>query len=559
MENIFNKIDLLAGIETEQKLARWLERLAFVFLVLMTLAAPHSIAATQIAWLLGMVFCIARAFLKPRPKFIKTALFIPFALFFLWSVISAVFSYAPDISIDKLRNVSLFIIFFFAISNLRTIRAVRFIAFALIFSCMINVIWTPIVRLIGRGVEIQNVKETSPLYKSRLRSGDTILKANDRKVTKPEDILAEFEINEIVRINFYRPDFYVTKEVRKSDLLAGDNASEKLGFDGWKVSRNWRSTGFYGHYATYAEVLQLIASLALGLFIAIFGKSPEPEVRSPKSGRDSSEFGVQSSEFGRKMGEGRQGEEDSLYSKLSTLASPFLLFFCIALIALSLLLTVTRASQLAFLISAFSIVLLGASRKLVLILVAIVIPVGIGGLIFLQQARNVGFLDSKDSSTTWRQTVYREGFDLWTDNPRHFLIGVGMDSIKRYKEEWGLFDNGKLPSGHFHSTPLQLVVERGLPALLFWLWIIGVYLLKMFKFLRAREFKDRIEKGIVLGAFGGAIGFFVSGLVHYNLGDGEVAMVFYLIMALAMTLVGCRSAGDPPAQTRERLNDIYNL
>ena len=36
-------------------------------------------------------------------------------------------------------------------------------------------------------------------------------------------------------------------------------------------------------------------------------------------------------------------------------------------------------------------------------------------------------------------------------------FGVGMDSIKRYAKDWRLFDDGKLPTGHFHSTPLQLV------------------------------------------------------------------------------------------------------
>jgi len=47
---------------------------------------------------------------------------------------------------------------------------------------------------------------------------------------------------------------------------------------------------------------------------------------------------------------------------------------------------------------------------------------------------------------------------------------------------------------------------------------------------------DWTERGIALGALGGAVGFFTSGLVHYNLGDSEVAMVFYLIMGLALAL-----------------------
>ena len=49
--------------------------------------------------------------------------------------------------------------------------------------------------------------------------------------------------------------------------------------------------------------------------------------------------------------------------------------------------------------------------------------------------------------------------------------------------------------------------------------------------MRKRGEGDRFAFGIILGCFGAALGFFVSGLVHYNLGDGEVAMIFYLLMA----------------------------
>jgi O-antigen ligase len=159
--------------------------------------------------------------------------------------------------------------------------------------------------------------------------------------------------------------------------------------------------------------------------------------------------------------------------------------------SLALLLNVTRASQLAFLVSAVSIVTLAGSRKLILISAALILPVALGGLVFLQQSRNVGFFDREDDSTKYRQTVYREGFDLWTENARHFTFGVGMDSIKRYAKDWRLFDNGRLPMGHFHSTPLQLVVERGFPALLLWLWILGVYARTLVrKVSKFRKFSD---------------------------------------------------------------------
>jgi O-antigen ligase len=108
-----------------------------------------------------------------------------------------------------------------------------------------------------------------------------------------------------------------------------------------------------------------------------------------------------------------------------------------------------------------------------------------------------------------------------------------MDSAKRYAADWQLFDNGKLPSGHFHSTPLQLLVERGLPALLLWLWGLWIYAKMLW---RNRKSDDWHTRGIILGCFGGLIGFFTSSLVNYSLGDSEVAMVFYLLMGLSVFL-----------------------
>jgi len=40
----------------------------------------------------------------------------------------------------------------------------------------------------------------------------------------------------------------------------------------------------------------------------------------------------------------------------------------------------------------------------------------------------------------------------------------------------------------------------------------------------------------LLGALGGLVGFFTSGLVHYNWGDSEVVMVLYLIMGLTLAV-----------------------
>ncbi|HKC63253.1 MAG TPA: O-antigen ligase family protein, partial [Pyrinomonadaceae bacterium] len=185
---------------------------------------------------------------------------------------------------------------------------------------------------------------------------------------------------------------------------------------------------------------------------------------------------------------------------------------------------------------AFVITLVGLSRRAVLITAGIALPLVIAGLFILHEKRQVGFVDQSDQSITWRETVWREGFDLLLSSPRHLLVGVGMDSIKNHWREWGLFDEGRIPVGHMHNTPLQLALERGVPALLLWIIFIFIYARMLWRMARSKGVEGWIERGIVLGALGGLIGFLASGMFEYNFGDSEVVMAFYFIMGLSLVI-----------------------
>jgi O-antigen ligase len=190
----------------------------------------------------------------------------------------------------------------------------------------------------------------------------------------------------------------------------------------------------------------------------------------------------------------------------------------------------------------------GSRRAVVAVVLAacVVAPVA---LFVLREKRGVGLVDQRDESTTWRETVWREGFDVLKSKPRHLLVGVGMDTLKYRWREWGMFDHGRLPWGHLHSTPLQIAFERGLPALAAWLALLFLYWRALWRMARRVRDLNWIERGLALGALGGAIGFFASGLVHYNLGDSEVAMNFYFLMGLALALE--RLTKDEPRATDE--------
>lgn len=509
MKEALEWLDSLAAITTENILARSLERAAFVFLILMVISAPHSIAATQIAWLIGMLMWVIRFAFRPRLQFGRTALHLALLAFFGWTVLSSIFSYDPAVSLDKLRGAGLFMIFFFAAANLRSQRAAVFLSLALIASAMVNVIWTPLERLIGRGVEIHGVMPNGPLARAGLTDGDTLFRINGKRLSSPEELVSGIEHSETVEIRYHRPDIERTATLRRTDFLSGQTALEKLGIGAWHKNRKWRAAGFYGHFTTYSEVLQLIGSLTLGLVLAgLFALT-------------------------QKRATGFSYRKRLYIGMIRFLAQKRLSLLAVSLplILLALLLSGTRASQLGLMASGFTMVAALGSRRLFAAILVAAIPVGVIGYYALLQTRQ------QDETNEYRMTMWRDGIRLATENPRHLVIGVGMDSIKKHWARWNLFDGGRLPMGHFHSTPIQLAVERGMPALLIWLIVLAIYARTLLRFIGSKHPKRQWQHlGIALGCLGGLAGFFTAGLVHYNLGDGEVAMVFYLLMAFGIKI-----------------------
>ena len=509
--------------------------------------APHSIAATQGAWLLALLFWVARFFVRPRPVLHRTPVDYALLGFFILTFLSALLSYEPDVSIGKLRAASLFTIVYLVAENTRSRPVLRALVLTIVASSMINVVYTFGVLATGRGIKVETLTAASPLRAAGIREGDTLLKVNGRPLREPSELARALAArtdngaappagapqrsepaaqpqspmveptSTTVRVEGYRVEALPVFEIPRGALLEGQTAEAQLGIARWSHGRDERASGLYGHYVTYAEVLQLVASVALGLLVAVRGKW---------------------SWRGRLL--------------------------AVAVVGLggALLLTVTRASWLGFLLSAFAIVIVSASRRRTwLIAAGVALPLVAAGLLVLQQKRQVGFVDPTEGSTAWRLMVYRESLSLLVRRPRHLLVGVGMDSIKRRYREFDLFDHGRQNWSHLHSTPLQIAVERGLPALFVWLALIFIYARMLWRLARRRpEIENWIERGFTFGALGGLVGFIAGGMVHYNLGDSEVAMVFYFIMGLALAferlarpLVARTQGGSPSAvQTSER-------
>lgn len=536
------------GDATPGAFALSLERLVIACLFAFAVSAPHSIAAAEGVWVLGALAWAARFAFRPRPSTRRTPVDYALLGFFALTIISAIFSYEPDTSIGKLRAASLFTIVYLAAQNVASRRVLRALVIVLVASCTVNVAYTFAVFAKGRGVKIGALSTEGALYAAGVREGDTLLEVDGTPVRGVADLerglAATRAGREVVMrwsdgrqacaadervacVGGVRVEVPLALSVARGNFLGGATPEARLGVAHWSRGREDRARGFYGHYTTYAEVMQLIGSLAAGLLVALavsrHGARPRDGIIAGRGG-DSARRDV-----------------ESVRLKNAGLKNPrramLLLAAAFAGIAGALLLTVTRASWLAFLVSLFLIALSGAAsrRAVALLLLAACVAAPVG-LYVLRQRRGVGFIDQQDQSTTWRETVWREAFGVLTKSPRHLAVGVGMDSLKRRWREWGMFDGGRLPPGHLHSTPLQIAFERGLPALAAWLALLGLYLRTLWRLARRAARAEWIERGLALGAMGGAVGFFVSGLVHYNFGDSEVVMVFYFIMGLALAL-----------------------
>jgi hypothetical protein len=468
---------------------KWTTRAIQACIVLIALSAPISIAATQTAWALAILFWLVRlVFVRPRMRF--ASLDIAVLAFVGLSLVSSVFSYEPRVSLGKMAAVSLVSIAYVVSEYVGRVETVRRVVAVLLAASFAACLYTFAAQAIGKNLKTVRLTPESPLRSAGVDDGYTILKANGIDVHSPDELWTAISSHlpeGFASLMVYRHELVDTYKLSTADL----HGVNDLGILEWSRSRDMRAAGFFGHYVTFAEALQLVASLALGLLIM-----------TPAG----------------------------MFRHQLLLAGGLVAYLA------ALLLSLTRASWASFAVSAAVMIGLAASRKTLLICVGLAVPLAIAGLFYLQAKRQVGFVDTSDNSTTWRLMVWREGVDVLTSSPRHLLVGIGMDSIKTHWKDWHMFDDGRQPIGHLHSTPLQLAFERGVPALNCWLKWLAIYLRVLWRGFRDKT-KDRFERGLLLGALGGTIGLFTSGLVHYNWGDSEVVMIFYLIMGLALAIL----------------------
>lgn len=489
------------------------EATAFGGLLLYAVFAPHSIAGAWIALSISILGWLARALCLRRANFGRTSfrrspLDLPLLLFYAWSVLSALLSAEPRISLLKLISVSAFLIFYLVRTLTLTNRAAVAVAALMIASGAAGALWSAFEVARGRGVVVEEVAPDSPLRDPSLgvAAGDSVWRVNKRRVNSVEEIdrlIKNTPTGATLKLSLFSHGEQVEREASQGVSDELKSRASPSGLRGTRRAHRFRASGWTRHYQTFAETLQILAQLSLGFALAHWQ---------------------------------RRGTTRGLSRlRVALYAAAFLV------LALGIALTAMRTVLVAFAIGA-SVVAWRATRGRARVVVSAVVVVALAlGAFTVWRTRAEGALRLQDESSRLRLAVARVAV---ARVPLHPFFGHGMDAVKEHWAEWGFPGHIKI---HTHSTPIQLAFERGLPALLLWLWVMAVFwrtLTRGERRLRAAHDDnpaahddDPAAHGLLLGATGALAGFFASSLVNYNFGDAEVALVLWWLAGTAVSIV----------------------
>ncbi|PYT02378.1 MAG: hypothetical protein DMF65_06765, partial [Acidobacteria bacterium] len=268
------------------------ELLALAGFFVYALAAPHSIAASWVGLSAVVLAWIVRALATRRTGIRRTPLDLPLWLFFAWTAASCFLSAEPRLSIPKLINVSTFLIFYLAQSFL-TRRIAVLLACVLIVSASAGALWGACELVVGRGVVVSALSADSPLRaETPLGEGDAVWRVGGRRVSTVEEIddaIRRTTVGQRATLSVIShgehvewPGVVVTEEMLRSPSPSG--------ITGGGPTHSFRASGWTRHYETFAEMLQIIAQLALGFALAAWlrreGAHEDARDGAQKSKRD---------------------------------------------------------------------------------------------------------------------------------------------------------------------------------------------------------------------------------------------------------------------------------
>jgi hypothetical protein len=457
------------------------QQIAIVGLGIYVAFAPHSVAASVIGVALAGIGWVIRT-LQTRSLGLRWSKFdLIIVLSLLWTIASALLSEEPRISVAKLQASWCVFIFYLARATL-TRRSALILVALLIVSASAGALYSAFDLLRGRGVVVESVAPGSPFHQIEIRPGDTIWQINRRRVYSTADIdhiLSQTAPNTRLTAG-------LITQGEQVERLFTLNQPAPSGVIGSESNHRFRASGWTRHYETFAELIQMLAQLALGFALAHL----------------------------------RNHGPNKIF-RIAIVAA--------ALLTAGLVFTAMRTVIIAFVIGASVMALRSLRATLKVVFTFALFAVLAFAAVVVWQTRDRNALLLGDPSSSLRYEVASNGLSRILIHP---IFGHGMDAMQLHWNEWGFPGKDML---HLHSTPLQLAFDRGLPMLALWLWMMILFWLTIARAeRRAADLSDTNFYGILLGTLGALTGFLMSSIVNYNYGDAEVAMMFWFLMGIGL-------------------------
>jgi hypothetical protein len=460
----------------------------FVCLAAVALCAPlsskgavNAFRAATVLWLFAL--STRKVKLKAQP------LTLPLVCFLVLTAISSALSFDPLLSWGRMRTISLFLLAIVTGQALRSLRQLKILSALLIGSCLLTVAYTGWEYTAGIGIQASGDAALASLRHFGYAQGDIIREVNGKPVRSTHD-LREFFLTGPVELLIWRE----TPNALKPFHLRVDAKVWQTAIQNPQVklvrAHPPRAQGFFKHYFPFSEILVFIGSLLWGL---AFSGVPDQRLR-------------------------------------------IALLVAFALTAVTLALTLTRISVVSLAAGAFLIILMQGSRRSRWISFAVILAIAVAGFYWVQRHRSA---PESDPGTEYRLLMWRDSVGMIRAHP---VFGVGLDAVAGDWQRWNLEAYRRFGlHSHFHSTPIQIAVECGLPALAVWVWLLAGYALFLTRQRFALAEDDWFSRGVLLGGLSGLVGFVLTGFLQYNFGDAEAMVVFCLIMGMTFAVARLRS------------------
>jgi O-antigen ligase len=199
----------------------------------------------------------------------------------------------------------------------------------------------------------------------------------------------------------------------------------------------------------------------------------------------------------------------------------------------SLALTLTRSAWVGVFAGVGTLFLL-RDRRLVGVL-PIVVAVVVAFAPSAVTDRVYSMFDRNDPTSRDRVAMLEAGRAMVRDHP---LTGVGPDMVSRvyprYRVPWAVQPSNP----HLHNVPMQIAAERGVPALVAWLWFVASATKGLWPRLRRSRYP-----ALAAGGLASMAAMLAAGLFEYNFGDSEFLML--LLVLITAPFAGDRDGGLP--------------